>query len=62
MYLHQLGAEPTALALACDYEVAVAAGWEWYQYREEAMKEFVVAWAEARQIAFVDDVKKQEQP
>ena len=35
---------------------------QWYQYRDEAMKEFVVAWAEARQIPFVDDVKKQEQP
>jgi hypothetical protein len=30
---------------------------QWYQYRDEAVKEFVVAWAEARQIPFVDDVK-----
>jgi Uncharacterised protein family (UPF0158) len=35
---------------------------QWYQYRDEAMKEFVVAWAEARRIPFVDDVKKPTQP
>lgn len=35
---------------------------QWYQFRDEALKEFVVAWAGARQIPFVDDVKKQTQP
>jgi hypothetical protein len=35
---------------------------QWYQYRDEAVKEFVVAWTEARQIPFMDDVKKQTQP
>ena len=29
----------------------------WYEYREKAMKKFVVAWAESRQISFVDDMK-----
>jgi Uncharacterised protein family (UPF0158) len=28
---------------------------QWYQYRDEAMKEFVVDWAEAHQIPVVDD-------
>ena|ERR1035438_32599 len=35
---------------------------QWYQYRDEAVKEFVVAWTEARQIPFMDDVKKPTQP
>jgi hypothetical protein len=35
---------------------------QWYQYRDEAVKEFVVAWAEGRQIPLVDDVNKQTQP
>jgi hypothetical protein len=35
---------------------------QWYQFRDEALKEFVVAWTEARQIPFMDDVKKPTQP
>ena len=35
---------------------------QWYQFRDEALKEFVVAWAGAHQIPFMDDVKKQTQP
>ncbi len=30
---------------------------EWYQYRDDAMKDFVVAWAEARHIPVLDDIK-----
>ncbi len=29
----------------------------WYQYRDDAMKEFIVAWAETHQVPFVDDSK-----
>jgi hypothetical protein len=29
----------------------------WYQYRDDAMKEFVVEWAEAKNVPFEDDVK-----
>ena len=30
---------------------------QWYRFRDMAMKEFVVDWAESHQIPFVDDVK-----
>ncbi len=30
---------------------------QWYQYRDEAVKQFVVEWAEAHQVPIVDDVK-----
>lgn len=30
---------------------------QWYLHREKAMKSFVVAWAEANNIAFEDDIK-----
>jgi hypothetical protein len=29
---------------------------QWYQYRDEAVKQFVVEWAEAHQVSIVDDV------
>lgn len=31
---------------------------QWYEYRENAMKEFVIAWAESNGIAWVDDLKR----
>jgi len=34
----------------------------WYQYRDDAMKEFVRDWAEARQIPVVDDVTSKRHP
>ena len=30
----------------------------WYRHRDSAMKEFVVEWAEAHKVSFVDDVKQ----
>jgi len=30
---------------------------QWYQYRDDAMKEFVVDWAEANNVPYEDDVK-----
>ena len=30
---------------------------QWYQYRDEAVKQFVVEWAEAHQVPIVDDAK-----
>lgn len=30
---------------------------QWYRYRDEALKEFVVSWAEAREVPVEDDVK-----
>jgi hypothetical protein len=30
---------------------------QWYQYRDEAVKQFVIEWAEASQVPIVDDVK-----
>ena len=27
----------------------------WFEYRETAMKEFVIAWAEAHEVAYIDD-------
>jgi Uncharacterised protein family (UPF0158) len=35
---------------------------QWYQYRDEALKEFVVAWAEAHQVPIVDDTASNPQP
>ena len=35
---------------------------EWYQYRDEAMREFVRDWAEAHQVPFVDDAAPNPQP
>jgi hypothetical protein len=35
---------------------------QWYRYRDDAMKEFVVGWAEAREIPFEDDVKPKSHP
>jgi hypothetical protein len=35
---------------------------EWYHYRDNAMKEFVRDWAEARQIAILDDTARNPQP
>ena len=32
----------------------------WYQYRDEAVKEFVVAWAEANNVPYEDDIKDKE--
>jgi hypothetical protein len=29
----------------------------WYQYRDDAMKEFVIEWAEAHNVPYVDDIK-----
>jgi hypothetical protein len=34
---------------------------QWYRYREEAMKEFVVAWAEVNHIPIVDDTQNRRQ-
>ncbi|HTV43433.1 MAG TPA: UPF0158 family protein [Candidatus Sulfotelmatobacter sp.] len=33
---------------------------DWYQYREDAMKEFVKDWAEANKVQVVDDVGRSE--
>jgi len=30
---------------------------QWYQYREEAMKRFVIEWAEAHNVAYEDDLR-----
>jgi hypothetical protein len=30
---------------------------QWYRYREGAMKEFVIAWAEHNQVAYTDDIR-----
>jgi hypothetical protein len=35
---------------------------QWYQYRDEAMREFVRDWAEAHQVPFVDDAAPNPQP
>jgi hypothetical protein len=35
---------------------------QWYQYRDNAMKEFVRDWAEAHQIPIVDDTSPNPQP
>jgi len=32
----------------------------WYQYRDDAMKEFVVEWAEAHNVPHEDDIKARE--
>lgn len=29
---------------------------QWFRYRDEAMKEFVIAWAEANNVPFEDDL------
>ena len=34
---------------------------QWYQYRESAMKELVIGWAEVRQIPLVDDTNQETQ-
>jgi uncharacterized protein UPF0158 len=34
----------------------------WYQYRDNAMKEFVVEWAEAHQVPVLDDMKQKPYP
>lgn len=31
---------------------------QWYRYREEAMKEFVIGWAKGNQVAYTDDIRK----
>ena len=33
----------------------------WYQYRDDAMREFVVEWAEANNVPYVDDLKDRKQ-
>ena len=33
---------------------------EWYRYRDDALREFVVEWAEANNVAFEDDVKERK--
>ena len=35
---------------------------DWYRHRDDAMKKFVVAWAEAREVPFEDDVKPNPHP
>ena len=35
---------------------------QWYRYRDGAMKEFVVTWAEALKISFLDDTKQKPHP
>lgn len=35
---------------------------QWYRYRDAAMKDFVIAWAEAHQIPITDDSKKERHP
>jgi hypothetical protein len=35
---------------------------QWYEYRDEAMKEFVRDWAEAHQVPIVDDTASNSQP
>jgi hypothetical protein len=35
---------------------------QWYEYRDAALKEFVVEWAESRQIPIADDVKNRHEP
>jgi hypothetical protein len=35
---------------------------QWFQYRDEAMREFVRDWAEAHQVPFVDDAAPNPQP
>ena len=34
---------------------------QWYQFRESAMKELVIGWAEVRQIPLVDDTNQETQ-
>jgi hypothetical protein len=31
---------------------------QWFQYRDEALKEFVVEWAEANNVPYEDDLAK----
>jgi len=33
---------------------------QWYRYRDEALKEFVAAWAEAKNIPYENDIKNRE--
>jgi hypothetical protein len=33
---------------------------QWFQYRDDAMKRFVIAWAEARNIPYEDDIKSRK--
>jgi len=33
---------------------------EWFRHRDEAMKEFVVAWAEANNVPYEDDIKNRK--
>ena len=35
---------------------------QWYQYRDEALKEFVVSWADAHQVPIADDTKLTPHP
>ena len=35
---------------------------EWYRYRDEAMREFVIAWAEAHCVPIEDDTKGKRHP
>ena len=34
---------------------------QWYKYREDAVKEFVIAWAEANKVPYEDDRKPKKQ-
>ena len=34
----------------------------WFQFRAEAMKEFVINWAEARNVSWEDDLKRKSSP
>jgi len=34
---------------------------QWYRYRDDAMKEFVVEWAEAQNVPYEDDLKDRKQ-
>jgi hypothetical protein len=33
---------------------------QWYQYRDDALKEFVVTWAEANKIPLDDDLRSRK--
>src|SRR5436853_636611 len=33
----------------------------WYQYRDDAMKEFVIEWAEAHNVPYENDIKARKQ-
>jgi hypothetical protein len=33
---------------------------QWFQYRDDAMEQFVIAWAEARNVPYEDDIKNRK--